>query len=318
MHAGNFLKQMGLAAALAAFAGCAGAEISQNGLGPGDTRYELQHGGRERSYVLHEPAGAAGRKNLPLVLSLHGGGGNAFLNAQQTGFNAEADRSGFIVVHANGTGESRPLLNSMGRGFMFTWNAGTCCGYAQQNKVDDVGFLRAVIADVRKKYSIDPKRIYASGLSNGAMMSYRLACEASDLIAAVGIVAGAQTVSACKPAQPVSVIHIHGTADQNVPLLGGVGPKSYDRGPKPPVLDAIRFWARTDGAAAEPVSSTRGNVRKDVYAGRNGVDVVFYTLAGGGHSWPGGERMLAILDAPSPDLNATKTIWQFFAAHPKP
>ena len=311
----SFISLLALGASL--LHGAALAEVSQNGLGPGDTRHVLQHGGRERTYVLHAPAGAAGKKNLPLVLSLHGGGGNAFLNAQQTGFNAEADRSGFIVVHPNGTGESRPLLNSMGRGFMFTWNAGSCCGYAKDNKIDDVGFLRAVIADVRRKHSIDPKRIYATGLSNGAMMSYRMACEASDLIAAVGIVAGAQTVAACKPTQPVSVIHIHGTADQNVPLLGGVGAKSYDRAPKPPVLDAIRFWARADGAPEQPQTSSSGNVRKEVYKGAK-AEVVLYTITGGGHSWPGGERMLAILDAPSQDMNATKTLWQFFAAHPKP
>lgn len=305
-----------LAAFAAAFSGCASAAFSQNGLGPGDTRYTLQSGGRERTYVLHEPSGAGGKKNLPLVIALHGGGGNAMLNAQQTGFNLEADRSGFVVVHANGTGEARPLLNAMGRGFMFTWNAGSCCGYAADNKVDDVAFIRAVVADVKKKYSINSKRIYATGLSNGAMMAYRLACDASDIFAAVGIVSGALT-SSCNPSQPVSVIHIHGTADQNVPIAGGVGPKSYDRGAKPPVANAINFWAKADGAA-QGKSSSIGNVKKEDFVGKNGAEVVFYLINGGGHSWPGGQRMLATLDAPSQDMNATRTIWEFFAAHPKP
>lgn len=297
--------------------GCAAKEVSSDDLGPGTTRYSLDFGGRTRSYIVHPPAGADLKKPLPLVIALHGGGGTAAANIKQTGFNAEADKSGFIVVHPNGTDQPRPMLNAMGRGFFYTWNAGSCCGYAKKNAVDDVGFIRALVAELRRQYSIDPRRIYATGISNGGMLSYRLACEAGDLIAAIGVVSGAQTVPACKAAQPVSVIHIHGSADQNVPLAGGVGAKALDGDPKPPVLDAIRFWAKKDGAAEAPQSSTRGKVRKDVYVGKGG-EVVFYLIEGGGHSWPGGERMLDALDPPSPELKATSVIWQFLASHPKP
>ena len=313
----DFRAQSGLVLAgimLALAAGCASA--GGNDLGPGDTRYELKSGGRERSFVVHEPAGGL-KKPAALVIALHGGGGNAHTNAQQTHFNDESDRNGFLVVHPNGTGESRPLLNAMGKGFLFTWNAGTCCGYARDQGMDDVGFIRSMIGAIRGKYAIDPKRIYATGISNGGMLSYRLACEASDLIAAIGVVSGAQTVSNCRPAQPVSVVHFHGTADQNVPLLGGVGPKGYDKAPKPPVMDAINFWAKFDGAVDKPQSSSSGGLRKDVYHGTRG-DVVLYVITGGGHSWPGGERMMAALDPPATEISATPTIWQFFAAHPKP
>ncbi|HVT35667.1 MAG TPA: PHB depolymerase family esterase [Nevskiaceae bacterium] len=299
---------------LALSAGCASA--GGNDVGPGETRYEMKFGGRDRSYVVHVPSSGA-RANSALVISLHGGGGNAHTNAQQTHFNDESDREGFIVVHANGTGESRPFLNAMGKGFLFTWNAGTCCGYARDQGVDDVGFIRAMVAAIRSKYSIDPKRIYATGISNGGMLSYRLACEASDLIAAIGVVSGAQAVANCQPSQGVSVMHIHGTADQNVLLAGGIGPKGYDKVPKPPVMDAINFWVKFDGAAAQPKTTISGNLRTDYYHGTRG-DVEFILITGGGHSWPGGEQMLAALDPPSKDMAATPTIWKFFVAHPKP
>lgn len=296
---------------------CGAKAVSSEDLPAGTTRHALEHGGRTRSYLLHPPAGADLKKPLPLVLSLHGGGGTAAANMKQTGFNGEADRSGFLVVHPNGTDQPRPMLNAMGRGFFFTWNAGSCCGYAKKNQVDDVGFIRALVADLRKQFNIDPKRIYATGISNGGMLSYRLACEAGDLVAAIGVVSGAQTVPSCPAAQVVSVIHIHGSADQNVLLAGGVGAKALDKDPKPPVMDAIRFWAKRNGASAQPQSSTSGRVKQEIYKGA-AAEVAFYLIEGGGHSWPGGERMLDSLDPPSPDLQATPLIWQFLAAHPKP
>ena len=283
-----------------------------------DVTRGLEFGGRARSYIVHLPAGYSPGKPTPLVVALHGGGGNARSNAVQTGFNAEADRSGFIVVHPNGSGERRPLLNALGRGHFYTWNAGSCCGYAVQHNIDDVGFIRAMLAELQRDYAIDAKRIYASGLSNGGMMSYRLACEMGDSFAAIGVVAAAQTAYEPRPTQPVSVIHIHGSADQNVTLPGGIGAKALDRTPKPPVLEAIEFWAGFNGCAAAQTTQN-GRVRQSLYSGgRNGSEVAFYLIEGGGHSWPGGEQMLAMLDPPSQDLAATSLIWQFFAAHPKP
>lgn len=280
---------------------------------------QMQVGGLTRTYILHVPAGLARGKPVPLVVALHGGGGNARASVQQTGLNDVADREGFIVVHPNGTGKARPLLNAMGKGFFFSWNAGTCCGYAVDNHIDDVGFIRALVKDIERRYPIDPKRIYATGISNGAMMSYRLACEMSDTFAAVGIVAGAITLPDCTPSQPVSVIHFHGDADQNVPLLGGVGTKSYDKNPKPPVMNAINLWVRRDGAKPDPQVSQSGNIKKEVFAaGRDGTEVIFYLIHGGGHAWPGGPQMLAILDRPTQEISATPLIWQFFKAHPKP
>ena len=286
----------------------------------GSSRGELSIGGRTRTYQLHVPASTSrSTKPLALVVALHGGGGNAVANEQQTGFNDVADREGFIVVHPDGTGAARPLLNAFGKGHFYTWNAGSCCGYAVEHQVDDVAYIRALVKALQQRLPIDPKRIYATGISNGGMMSYRLACEASDVFAAIGVVSGAQTNSGCQPSQAVSVIHFHGTADQNVLLGGGIGAKALDKRNKPPVMDAINFWIRADGLGTTPQLSEHGNIRKQVWTGgHHGAEVVFYLINGGGHAWPGGKQMLAMLDKPTQEIAATPLIWEFFKTHPKP
>jgi polyhydroxybutyrate depolymerase len=166
---------------------------------------------------------------------------------------------------------------------------------------------------------IDPARVYATGISNGGMMSYRLGCEASDTFAAIAPVSATLfTTAPCQPARRVSVLHIHGLADQNVPFDGGVGPNAAQPNPPayPPVLDGVHRWARLDGCRVRLTPTTQGKVTTTDWAGcRDGTDVELITIADGGHSWPGGQRMAAILDAPSPALDATSTIIDFFAAH---
>ncbi|MCX8051974.1 MAG: alpha/beta hydrolase-fold protein [Chlorobi bacterium] len=284
-----------------------------------DDRWEsLRVGSLTRSYLVHLPPENKRIGSLPLVIVLHGGGGNALSAAEQTGFDAEADRNGFIVVYPNGTGKPHPMLNAIGRGEMYTWNAGTCCGYAAQHNVGDVAFIRALIVELEKKYPIDRRRIYAAGISNGGMMAYRLACEMSETFAAIGVVAGVQTVE-CRPSQPVSVVHFHGTADQNVPLTGGVGAKALDKTPKPPVEESISFWVKFNRCRTQPQrESVTPSVTRYTYAAEGSTaEVVYYQIAGGGHAWPGGKRLLAILDEPTQEIAATPIIWQFFAAHPK-
>ena len=284
-----------------------------------DTQRTLQVGGRERSYTVHVPPGATDSRPMPLVIVLHGGAGSGASAARQTGFSSEADRSGFLVAYPDGADRPRPFLSAMGKPGLLTWNAGGCCGYAMENRVDDVAFLRAMIGEIERSRRVDPRRVYATGLSNGAMMAYRLACEASDLVAAVGVVAGV-VVTPCAPSVPVSVIHIHGGADENVPVGGGIGRKSATRTSYPPVTDSIALWARADGCRADPdLSEPMPHVHlADYRPCRAGTEVAYYLIDGGGRSWPGGERMLALLDPPSQALAATPVIWRFFAAHPKP
>ena len=285
-----------------------------------DVDKQLDFGGLTRSYIVHTPPGMTANERLALVIVLHGGGGSARSTNEQTHFSAEADRQDFIVVYPNGTDRSRPLWHLLGRPGFNTWNAGSCCGYAKEHNVDDVGFIRAMVKQLEADYPINPKRIYATGISNGGMMAYRLACQASDIFAAIGPVSAVQTVSDCDPQDPVAIIHIHGTADQNVPLAGGIGEKSLDRTPKPSVMATLRGWLHLDGCPSEPQETqVAQDVTEDDYRGcRGNAEIAYYQVKGGGHAWPGGAQMLSILDRPTQEIDATSLIWNFFAAHPKP
>lgn len=147
------------------------------GLAPGDHRVSLQHGGRSRSYIVHVPPAARGGRPLPVVLNFHGGGGNAENQQKYSRMDPLADREGFLVVYPDGTGRRTDRL--------LTWNAGTCCAYSVLNRVDDVGFTLALLRDLDSRQAIEGGRVYATGLSNGAMMAWRLAVGASDRVAAI-------------------------------------------------------------------------------------------------------------------------------------
>src|SRR5579864_1538256 len=206
-----------------------------------DPAQHLESNGLQRSYLVHVPAHLP-EGPRPLVLVLHGGGGSGAGAAKMTGFDAIADAYGFIVAYPDGTDRPRPRLQHAGKPGLLTWNAGGCCGYARQHGVDDVGYIRALVAELQNDHAIDPKRIYATGISNGGMLAYRLACQASDIFAAVAPVSAVIDVPDCKPAQPVSVLHIHGSADEYVPLDGGVGKKALVKETRRPVQDSIDLW----------------------------------------------------------------------------
>ena len=278
----------------------------------GEISRTLTHDGRERSYILYVPASVDWSKPAPLVFVFHGGTGNAKNAIRMSGFNPVADKNGFIVVYPNGTGR----LND---DKLLTWNGGTCCGYAQEENVDDVGFVRVIVADLQSLAQIDPKRIYATGLSNGAMLSQRLACEASDLFAAVAPVAGTLNFPACSPAQPVSVIEFHGTADEHVPYDGGYGPKSLVNVDFASVQKSVGFWTQFDGCSLQSQTNSFDDIQHEVWMGCTGsTSVELYTILGGGHAWPGGAGGWPGSDQPTQSISASQLIWEFFAAHPKP
>jgi len=272
----------------------------------------LDHGGRSRTYILHVPPTYDLSHPVPLVLSLHGGGGNAENQRRLSGFNRLADEHGFIVVYPNGTGRFRNVL--------LTWNGGTCCGYAQENNVDDVGFIRALVAELQREYAVDPRRIYVTGFSNGGILAYRLACEASDLIAAIAPVAGTLNCAPCQPTHPVSVIHFHGTDDARLPYEGGVGRDSLVGVDFTSVRESVEFWVALNGCDPEPQTKTFADVQHQVWSGcRDGTAVELYTIVGGKHAWPGSAGPAwAGGDEPTPTISASKLIWEFFSAHPKP
>lgn len=261
--------------------------------------------GRTRSYLVHLPPGYDGHIPLPVVLVLHGATESPEGVERLSGMSAKADKANFIAVYPRGTGRDNPA-------HFPTWNSGNCCGYAQQHHVDDVAFLRALIEKLEQDYAVDPKRIFATGISNGGMMSYRLACEVSDLIAAVAPVEGAQNL-ACRPANRVSVIIFHGTADRLVPFNGGSTP--FQLGPKrkdTPVMDTVAFWVKKDGCAAQPAHEESTELHTDKYdACEEGTAVELYAVQGGHHIWPG-VRMSGN------SVPATHLMWAFFSQHPKP
>ena len=297
-----------LAALIALAAGPAGAA---GALGK-DTLYSLRHDGRARTYLVHLPPAYDRAQSRPVVLVFHGGGGHGEQMAQMTGFSAKADREGFIAVYPNGSGRWQNRF--------LTWNTGNCCAWAYENRIDDVGFIRSLIDRMKKDFTVDPRRVYVTGISNGGMMSYRLACELSDLVAAAGPVAGAQNVD-CKPSRPVSLVALHGTADLHVRYDGGPPLRMADaRNPRVdrPVSDAIAFWVKHNGCRQEPQAQRRGKVLIETYGDcAAGTSVTLYTLHEEGHTWPGGTKWAFWADEPSREISATDVIWEFFQAHPK-
>lgn len=280
---------------------------------PVDSLRAVTHEGQDRDYLIHIPRSVDLSRPVPLVMVFHGGGGKAENAMRTTDFNELADDEGFIVVYPNGTGPRDVEV--------FTWNSGNCCGNAMLENADDVGFARAILADVQTIAAIDAKRVYATGMSNGAMMSYRLACEAADVFAAIAPVAGTLNYSPCAPSEPVAVIHFHGTDDQHVLYNGGVGPESIVGVDFASVASSIEFWLAANGCASrQPATSQVADVRREVWDGcESGRPVELYTIFGGQHAWPGSDGPGWIGgDEPSQSISATQLIWEFFKANPKP
>lgn len=270
--------------------------------GLGDRSDTIEVGGRTRSYFVHVPPQYDGKTAVPLVLVLHGATQSAASAERVSGMSAKADMENFLVAYPTGTSRL---------GFAPTWNAGNCCAYAQQNNVDDVGFFRALVNKLKNDYTIDAKRVYATGISNGGMMSYRLACELSDQVAAVAPVEGAQDVT-CNPASPVSVIIFHGTADRLVPFNGGTTPFQIgSRRSDTSVADTVAFWVKQDGCSATPQEGEVKEAHFYAYSGcRNGTGVALYAIQGGHHMCPGAR--LSHNNVPATDI-----MWSFFVQHPK-
>ncbi|MGW6729039.1 extracellular catalytic domain type 1 short-chain-length polyhydroxyalkanoate depolymerase [Nocardia sp. NPDC055029] len=264
----------------------------------GTTEQVLEHDGRTRHYRVYRPVTLPARP--PLVVVLHGGLGTGEQAQRAYGWDAQADAGGFVVAYPDGVDRA--------------WNAGGCCGNPARTGVDDVGFLTEMIDELVRTVPIDRDRIYLTGMSNGAMMAYSMACRTS-IAAAVGAVAGTQ-LGDCPHPSPTSVIHLHGTDDENIRYDGapGSGVARID-GPSVPELN--EFWRAVDDCAP-PVSTIHDRVTTLRASCRDGRAVDLVTVAGAGHRWPGAE--LSALERLDPDrppdaLDATRLIWDFFAAH---
>ncbi len=289
-------------------------------LKPGDHEFSLTHKAIKRSYLVHMPPQSSANAPLPVVLNFHGGGGDAKTQKWYSRMDEAADREGYIAAYPNGTGGLGERL--------LTWNAGTCCGVAAVNRVDDVGFVQMLLDDLARKTPLDRTRVYATGLSNGSMMAYRLAAEASDRIAAVAGVAGAMTLSNFAPKLPVPVMHIHSVDDQLALYDGGFGPvfaMTDTRVLHASVSSMLMKWidhnrCSTQGEAAIPIAGTGADdghtaTRYTWRPCRDGTEVVLWKLTGPGHVWPGGRRdfLPLLLGTSSAVIDANAELWKFFS-----
>jgi polyhydroxybutyrate depolymerase len=279
---------------------------------PGTSVRTLVSNGQERCYLLHVPSSGPPVEPVPLVLSLHGFAERPRLHVWMTGWNKIADEHGFVLVYPHGTGS--PLR----------WNAS---GPAGDVDVDDVQFVRDLVAEVESLVRIDRRRVYVNGLSNGGAMTYRLACEAADLVAAAGTVAApvGELPGGCAPSRPVPLVAFHGTADWVVPYEGDSGRGSswpqrlgLARGHFSflPARQWTAEWAARNGCSPTPEAiAPSGDTSGIRYTGCDAeAEVLLYSVDGGGHTWPGG-LPLPLVGKTSRDIDASEIMWQFFSRY---
>jgi polyhydroxybutyrate depolymerase len=258
-----------------------------------------------RFYRIDLPARAA---SAPVILALHGGGGNPAQFARNAGLSAPATAQGYAVIYPAGTG----------RGPHLSWNGGYCCAYAARTGADDVGFLDRVVADAARRFGLDPAGVFVTGMSNGALMAERYAAERPGRVRAVAGVAGTLDPG-IRLRGPVPLLHIHGTADRRVPYHGGrgEGPSVTDFAPVETVARAFRRANRAVGVAAsrvvDPAADGMRVIEEDWRDGAGRVVVRLLTVEGGDHAWPGGTR--ARRDGGTRDISATDEVLRFFALH---
>jgi polyhydroxybutyrate depolymerase len=269
----------------------------------GPTDYMISSG-EQRDYTLYVPASYHPSKPTPLVISLHGAGlwGRAQMDISR--WNEIADEHGFIVVYPSGRKHAGPRI----------WRVFP--GLVQK----DVRFISELIDTIAGKYNIDRARVYANGLSNGGGMSFALSCFLHDRIAAVGLIASAQTMpwGDCTKEKPVPVIMIHGTADHAAPYHGRTSWVS-ERRPFPNLPNFMATWAERNRCAPRPVETRiAADIVQRAYVDcANGADVVFYTVEEGGHTWPGGaETPYWMVGRMTNNISASEVMWKFFQAHP--
>ncbi|MFN2548066.1 MAG: PHB depolymerase family esterase [Myxococcales bacterium] len=252
----------------------------------------LTSDGRTRRFRLVVPESA--RKGpAPLVLNIHGLAETPALHEYYTAMDARAAERGMVVAYPQG------IHNS--------WNAGNCCGRAMDEKVDDVRFLRDLVREIESEICIDRARVYATGMSNGAILSYRLACEASDVFAAIAPVAGTDAFSDCRPKRPVAVLAFNGTSDLLVRWEGSWSDLV-------PAHETVATWRERNRCSAQAATVYRqGDATCE--APRCAADTISCVIDGGGHTWPGA-IVFPLLGHTSNDVDSTATILDFFLDHP--
>jgi polyhydroxybutyrate depolymerase len=251
-----------------------------------------------RSYRVFSPSAPAPGAGWPLVIVLGGVGDSAQSMTNATQFDREAAAGQFVVAYPESAGPS--------------WNAGFCCAGAASDTSDDVGFLNVLLDQLQHDYRIDAARVYAVGVSAGAMMAYRWACADAERVTGVGSVAGAMLLDSCHPAQPVSIIEIHGTADPLVPYGGGtVAPPGVATQPVPSSGALAQRWATLDGCSETPSVQTATPVTSTTWSlCARGSGVRLIAVSGAGHTW-----YTPDFGAANGAVDATHEIWTYLSSH---
>ena len=278
--------------------------------GKGDDALALVSNGLPRTALLHVPSSYDPTAGAMLVLNFHGYTSDALQELVLTRMNASSDKHGYVVVYPQGVSRS--------------WNAGACCGTAWTNRVDDIQFTKDLLARLAKDWCIDPKRIHATGFSNGGFFSHRIGCEMADVFASIAPVSGVMGMdpSQCNPLRPIPVLDVHGTADPIVPYNGGTPILPVDFGGAPPfrsVSDTLSIWRQKNKCLGQGQSIySKGDATCTAYGTCSAnVEVVHCKIDGGGHAWPGGVP-IPFVGKTSQDISATETMVSFFNAHPHP
>ncbi|HSB47587.1 MAG TPA: PHB depolymerase family esterase [Candidatus Bilamarchaeum sp.] len=282
---------------------------------PGTHMERMEYGGYSREYLVHVPPSYDGSKPYPLVIVMHGHGGTAAGMEKMTGFDSLADSEGFIVVYPQGAG----IPGATNVNDTPAWRvSSSCCRYAVDHDVDDVGFLGAMLDRIEGEINADKDRVYAAGFSNGAGMAYTLGCVMADRFAAIAPVEGAMETDQalnikCTPSGPVSVVAILGTNDPKVPYDGGIFPDSVPS-LVPSVRSEIDFWSAFDGCTMAANATEARDVTSETHTEcKNGTGVLQYTIEGGTHMWSGPKTQ----NPANKEISATDVIWEFFDAHPR-
>lgn len=253
-----------------------------------------------REYLVHEPIASVTKSDpIPLVIVLHGSDQQGADIRTISGMDSLSEARRFVVAYPNGVGSPTD------------WNAGQCCGEAQDNDVDDIAFLKAIIADLSARLPVDPKRIYVAGFSDGGRMAYRAACEMSGQLAAVAVVSGSLVTSNCAPSRSTFVIAFHGTADPSVSYKDATATPLPRAAPKtaaalPP---AVQFWMAENSCTGSSDVLIGPHTVRTTASGCS-AQVVFYEIAGGVHAWP--------VLGDDYEISASPLIADFFAAHRLP
>jgi polyhydroxybutyrate depolymerase len=283
---------------------------------PGKYRSHVHWEGVKRTYLVHVPLSYDGATPTPVMVVLHGGGGSAEFGYRVHGWTDLSERRGCLVVFPEATAED-PTRPAAVRENPRIWNDGSRRSAVARRNVDDIGYLGAVLDTVQETFVVDTHRIFATGFSNGASMSFRVGVELAHRVAAIAPVSGHLCLEDPQPARPLSMLYMIGLADPINPLEGGPTVSPWgSRRIKPPVMDSIATWLRLIHASDEPeVLRDSGGVRQVRFGpGETGCEVQLHTIEGQGHEWPGAQRTLPkIISGPQTDkVNATEVIWDFF------